>query len=194
MTVSGIDWFRAGETLNACYNAVDRHVIRGLADHLALVGDREYSYARLLTEVGAFAGAMRGVGVSTGDEVLVGGLPPVQHVVVTLACARLGAVVFDAEPPAPVLAVLGTFPVDATGDLPVITADVTGDLTWEMAMTAGRSDPAGCSDVRAEAPLRVLGGRPVPTAEHLLAVADGEVHDDVFGPLLAGGTIHLPGW
>lgn len=193
-----IDWFRrpgAGDpgTLNACFNALDRHVVRGRADDLALLGDREYSYARLLTEVAAFAGAMRAFGVGIGQEVLVSGLPPLQDVVVSLACARLGVVLHGTPPPAPALAVLGTLPAAPVGEAAVITADTSGELTWDAMMAAGRTDPAGCADVPAEAPLRVVGGRAVPTAEHLLAVAAGEADDAVLGPLLAGGTLTLPG-
>ncbi|MBA3782773.1 MAG: hypothetical protein H0X12_13100 [Nocardioides sp.] len=193
MTAATIDWFRAGETLNACYNALDRHVVRGLADSLALVGDRDYSYARLLTEVAAFAGVLTAFDLGIGAEVVLYDLPPDYAVIATLACARVGAVVHDSEPQAPAMRVLGTLPETPVGDVPVITADDTGELTWATAMTAGRSNPAGCADVPADAPLRVVVGRAVSLGEHLLAVAAGEVEDDVFGPLLAGGTIRLPG-
>ena len=191
-----IDWFRRPGaddrgTLNACYNALDRHVIRGRADEVAMVADREYSYSRLLTETSACAGAMQAFGLAVGDEVLVLGLPPLQHVVVTLACARLGVVAVDAAPQPPAMAVVGTLADAPAGGAPVITADETGELTWETAMTAGRTDPAACADVPAGLPLRVVGGRPVPTAEHLLAVAAGEVDDPVLSPLLAGGTQRL---
>lgn len=190
-------WFRrpsggASGTLNACYHAVDRHVIRGLADDLAVVADRDYSYARLLTEVAAFAGALRAFDLSLGDEVLVGDLPPLQHVIVTLACARLGLVVHDTEPPAPAMAVLGTLPDGPVGEAPVITIDATGEVTWQAAMVAGRTDPAACVDVPGDALLRVVDGVGVPVAAHLAAVASGAVMDPVLGPLLAGGTLHLP--
>ena len=191
-------WFRqpaAGSpgTINACFNAVDRHVVRGLADEVALVSDREYSYARLLTEVAAFAGALRAFDLTVGHEVLVAGLPPLEHVIATLACARLGLVVHDTEPPAPAMAVLGTRPGAPVGEAPVITADGSGELTWDTAMAAGRTDPAACLDVPGDAPLRVVDGRAVPVAAHLAAVAAGQVQDAVFGPLLGGGTIHLAG-
>lgn len=190
-------WFRrpsagAPGTLNACFNALDRHVVHGRADDLAVVADRDYSYARLLTEVAALAGALRAFDLSLGHEVLVSGLPPLEHVLATLACARLGLVVHDTAPPAPAMALLGTLPPGPVGEAPVITADASGDLTWDTAMTAGRTDPAACADVPADAPLRVVDGRPVPLAAHLAAVVSGEVDDDVLGPLLAGGTLHLP--
>lgn len=194
---TALAWFRLPSdthpgTLNACYNAVDQHVIAGRADDVALVGDRDYSYARLLTEVAALAGALRALGVSAGDQVLVSDLPPVYDVLATLACARLGAVVHETAPPAPVALIVGTVPATPVA-VPVITADDTGELPWETAMTAGRTDPAACHDVPGDAILRVVAGRPVPTAAYLSAVIAGEVDDPVLGPLLAGGTVHLPG-
>ncbi len=193
MTSVVIDWFRAGETLNACFNALDRHVVRGGADELALAGDRDYSYARLLTEVGALAGVLAAFDLGVGSEVVLRDLPPEHAVIATLACARVGSVVHDAEGPGTAMRVLGTLLDEPSGQVPVITVDDTGELSWVSAMTAGRANPAGCADVPADAPLRVVDGRAVPLAPHLLAVAAGEVADDVLGPLLAGGTIRLPG-
>ena len=63
--------------LNTCFNALDRHVIRGAADRPALIHDsaddrraQTYTYAELLTEVAAFAGALRAMGVDKGDRVI----------------------------------------------------------------------------------------------------------------------------
>jgi propionyl-CoA synthetase len=91
-------WFTDG-SLNTCYNALDRHVVAGRADQAALVYDspvtdtaRSYSYADLLEQVAAFAGALRGLGVGAGDRVVVY-MPMIPEAVVTmLACARIGAV------------------------------------------------------------------------------------------------------
>ncbi len=91
-------WF-PDATLNTCYNALDRHVISGRADQTALVYDspvtgtkKQFSYAELLTEVAAFAGALRSLGVEKGDRVVVY-MPMVPEAVIAmLACARLGAV------------------------------------------------------------------------------------------------------
>ena len=91
-------WFPDG-TLNTCYNALDRHVVAGHADRVALVHDsgitgevREITYGRLLEDVAAFAGALRQLGVGQGDRVVVY-MPMVPEAVVAmLACARLGAV------------------------------------------------------------------------------------------------------
>jgi propionyl-CoA synthetase len=91
-------WYPDG-TLNTCYNALDRHVAAGHADRPALVYDspvtgtkRTYTYAELLSEVAAFAGALRTFGVAAGDRVVVY-MPMIPEAVVAmLACARLGAV------------------------------------------------------------------------------------------------------
>jgi propionyl-CoA synthetase len=91
-------WFPDG-TLNTCFNALDRHVIGGRADQAALIYDSPVTgsrstltYAQLLEQVAAFAGALRHLGVGKGDRVVIY-MPMVpQAVVAMLACARLGAV------------------------------------------------------------------------------------------------------
>jgi propionyl-CoA synthetase len=91
-------WF-PDAALNTCYNALDRHVVAGRADQTALIYDspvtdtrRRFSFAELLEEVAAFAGALQGLGVRKGDRVVVY-MPMVPEAVVTmLACARIGAV------------------------------------------------------------------------------------------------------
>jgi propionyl-CoA synthetase len=91
-------WY-PGAGLNTCYNALDRHVVNGRADQPALVYDSPvtgssatYTYAQLLEQVAAFAGALRALGVVKGDRVVIY-MPMVPEAVVAmLACARLGAV------------------------------------------------------------------------------------------------------
>ncbi|MEU1522964.1 AMP-binding protein [Nocardia rhamnosiphila] len=91
-------WF-PGARLNTCYNALDRHIDAGRADQAALIYDsamtgrnRVYSYAELRDEVAKFAGAMRDLGVTAGDRVVIY-LPMIPEAVVAmLACARIGAV------------------------------------------------------------------------------------------------------
>ncbi len=91
-------WFTGGR-LNTCYNALDRHVIQGRADQTALIYDsavtstvERYTYAQLLENVAAFAGALRGLGVESGDRVLIY-MPMIPEAVIAmLATARLGAV------------------------------------------------------------------------------------------------------
>lgn len=86
-------------TLNTCFNALDRHVIAGHADRIALIFDsavtgdnRTFSYAELLAEVAAFGGVLRQLGVQQGDRVVIY-MPMIPEAVVAmLACARIGAV------------------------------------------------------------------------------------------------------
>jgi acetyl-CoA synthetase len=90
-------WFSDGR-LNACHNAVDRHVEAGHGDRVALhfegePGDtRTVTYAELQREVSRAANALVALGVGTGDRVAIY-LPLVPEAVVAmLACARIGAV------------------------------------------------------------------------------------------------------
>ena len=90
-------WFADG-TLNACENAVDRHVAAGNGDRVAIrfegePGDRyDLTYAELLEQVSRAAGALESLGVATGDRVAIY-LPMIPEAVVAmLACARIGAV------------------------------------------------------------------------------------------------------
>jgi propionyl-CoA synthetase len=91
-------WF-AGGVLNTCYNALDRHVVRGRAEQPALIfhsaysGTRRvYTYADLLERVAQLGGGLRELGVNAGDRVVIY-LPMVPEAVIAmLACARIGAV------------------------------------------------------------------------------------------------------
>jgi len=89
-------WFADG-SLNACYNAVDRHVEAGNGDRVAIhfegePGDtRTLTYADLQREVSRAANALVALGVATGDRVAVY-LPMIPEAVIALlACARIGA-------------------------------------------------------------------------------------------------------
>jgi len=91
-------WFPGGE-LNTCYLALDYHVDHGRGRQIALYYDsaaahlkRRYTYRELRDEVAKFAGALRNLGVSKGDRVIIY-MPMVPEAVISmLACARLGAV------------------------------------------------------------------------------------------------------
>jgi acyl-coenzyme A synthetase/AMP-(fatty) acid ligase len=94
-------WFRnphegyAG-TLNLCFNALDRQVIRGKAADIALFdGERSLAYAGILEQVSALAGVMVTLGVGIGDGVDVQLEDPVDQVLLTLAVSRIGAVQDD---------------------------------------------------------------------------------------------------
>lgn len=91
-------WFPDG-VLNTCYNALDRHVVAGHGDRVALIHDSpvtesvvRLTYAELLEKVAAFGGVLRGLGVGKGDRVVLS-MPMVPEAVIAmLACARIGAV------------------------------------------------------------------------------------------------------
>src|SRR6201991_4611658 len=91
-------WF-AGAVVNTCYNALDRQILAGRADQLALVHDSPlgggvttFTYAQLLHEVKTLAAILRDFGVGKGDRVILY-MPMVPEAVVAmLACARIGAI------------------------------------------------------------------------------------------------------
>jgi len=89
-------WFTGG-SLNASYNCLDRHVIGGRGERVALHWrgedgeERAITYEQLLAEVEGFASALKDLGVRAGDVVGIY-LPMIPEVVVAmLACARIGA-------------------------------------------------------------------------------------------------------
>jgi propionyl-CoA synthetase len=197
-----VGWF-PDATLNTCFNALDRHVIAGRADQPAIIYDspvtgsqRTYTYAQLTELTGAFAGALRRLGVGKGDRVVIY-MPMVPEVVVAmLACARLGAVhsvvfggfapdelaarIDDARPTVIVSASCGIEPTRTVAYKPMLDRALTQathqpdfcvvlqrpqlradmvdgrDVDWEVAMAAGRADPAACVTVAATDPLYVL--------------------------------------
>ncbi len=90
-------WFLGGR-LNVSYNCLDRHVLAGAGDKVAIhwegePGDtRTITYAEMLDEVQRCANVLRSLGVSAGDRVNIY-LPMIPEAAVAmLACARIGAV------------------------------------------------------------------------------------------------------
>ncbi|MDF1717472.1 MAG: propionate-CoA ligase PrpE [Antarcticimicrobium sp.] len=92
------EWFIDGK-VNACWNAVDRHVEAGRGDQAAIIHDspvthskRWITYVELRNRVAMLAGALRAKGVEKGDRVIIY-MPMVPEALeAMLACARLGAV------------------------------------------------------------------------------------------------------
>ena len=195
-------WF-PDATLNTCYNALDRHVVRGAADRVAVIYDsavtgekRSITYAELLAEVAAFAGALHALGVEKGDRVVIY-MPMIPEAIVAmLACARIGAVhsvvfggfapqelavrIDDAQPKVLVSASCGIEPnrvveykpfldraLELADHVPaavvlkqrpqaVATMVEDRDIDWDVAIRAGRTQPAPCVEVAATDPLYVL--------------------------------------
>lgn len=88
-----------GGELNACYNAVDRHVEAGNGEKTAIIYDspqtsiiRKVTYNELLEKTSLLAGALADIGVGKGDKVVIY-MPLIPETVITiLAIARLGAI------------------------------------------------------------------------------------------------------
>jgi propionyl-CoA synthetase len=91
-------WFPGG-MLNTCFNAVDRHVLRGRGNQTAIIYDspvtntiEKTTYSELKERVAKTAGFLKELGVGKGDRVLIY-MPMIPEAVIgMLACARLGAV------------------------------------------------------------------------------------------------------
>ncbi|PQZ89530.1 acetate--CoA ligase [Arthrobacter sp. MYb227] len=90
-------WFTGGK-LNAAYNCVDRHVEAGRGQKVALhfegePGDRiTVTYQDLQDRVSRAANALLSLGMTQGDRVVIYLPVLIETIVITLACARIGAV------------------------------------------------------------------------------------------------------
>ena len=92
------EWF-TDAAVNTCWNAVDRHVLAGRGDTVAIIHDSpltgtvtKITYAQLQIRVANLAGGLRAQGIGMGDRVIIY-MPMVPDALVAmLACARLGAV------------------------------------------------------------------------------------------------------
>ena len=212
-----IDWIHRPDTLNLCFNALDRHVVRGLADEVALRVDRftagrtELTFARLLEEVAAFGGVLRAFGVGPGERVL-SRMPMGSHgLVAALATARVGGihVVSDPydDPAAPLATHRPAVVVAESSDAMLAEAlaavgarpdaaiwrggpPVGHDLEWDVLMRAGRTDPAPVAEMPVTAEVFVVGDRTLTVGQ----VLEDDATDwplDAIVTLLAGGTVLL---
>ncbi len=95
-----VRWYGGG-TLNACHNALDRHVAAGKGDRTVFIAEpddpasqeaRHISYADALADVQRMANVLKGRGVARGDRVMIY-MPMIPEAAYAmLACARIGAV------------------------------------------------------------------------------------------------------
>lgn len=181
-----ITWFRQpSEThpglLNVAYQVTDKPIVDGAADDVVLIHEeRTWTAARLLEDVAWIAGVLRGFAVGPRDVVVVD-LDGPERLLGLLAVARVGAVALDApadlddasyadlvRAAAPVLHLTDDHArthraVTATGEEPravVVRGEgdlVEGrDLSWELAQRAGRTDPAGCTEVEPLTPVALV--------------------------------------
>lgn len=92
-------WFPDGE-INICYNALDKHIVRGHGEEVAFIYDSAYlniqeklTYKEVHNRVGRIANIMKKqFGINKGDRVLLY-MPMIPvSAFFMLACARLGAI------------------------------------------------------------------------------------------------------
>uniref|UniRef100_A0A1B0FND6 Acyl-CoA synthetase short-chain family member 3, mitochondrial n=1 Tax=Glossina morsitans morsitans TaxID=37546 RepID=A0A1B0FND6_GLOMM len=91
-------WYSGGY-LNACYNAVDRHILAGKGTKVALIHDspltntiRHVTYQELYDKINKLAGGISSLGVKRGDKVVIY-MPLIPEAIIAmLATARLGAI------------------------------------------------------------------------------------------------------
>lgn len=92
------EWFKDAQ-VNTCWNAVDRHVLAGRGNQLAIIHDspithstKGITYRELQDRVASLAGALRAKGIQKGDRVIIY-MPMIPEALeAMLACARLGAI------------------------------------------------------------------------------------------------------
>lgn len=143
------------------FRALDDHVVRGLADHIAISDEHgSMSYAQLLHESAAVAGALANLGVQAGTHIEIDLPDGREQIIAVLACARLGAVP------------KGTADIRFSGTVPVLHTPDT-EVPWDLLIRAGRTDPIGAPD------------RDPKGYEALMR----DAFEDIFATLTAGGTI-----
>ena len=71
------EWYKDAQ-VNACYNAVDRHVEAGRGDQTAIIYDSpitgnksKTSFAELQVQTASLAGALQAKGIVAGDRVII---------------------------------------------------------------------------------------------------------------------------
>lgn len=145
------------------FAALDRHVIGGRADDLAVVGGpRPVTYARLLELSAALGGGLRLLGTTSGAAVDLGLEPGLERVTAVLAIVRLHLEVEAGADPR-----LGGDPV---------RVHLAGDeYEWGTVLKAGANDPAAAAEHDPEGYADRMRQR----------------FADVLDPLLGGGAIRL---
>jgi len=90
-------WFEDGQ-LNLSENCLDRHIEAGFGDRHAIIWEgeagevRRISYHDLLADVCRAANAMRAIGITSGDRVVIY-MPMIPEAAIAmLACSRIGAI------------------------------------------------------------------------------------------------------
>lgn len=88
-------WFEDG-TLNVAYNCLDKHVLNGHGDRVAIIFETDdgqvskHTYRELYQRVGQMANALKSLGCHKGERVIIYMPMSVEAVIAMQACARLG--------------------------------------------------------------------------------------------------------
>ncbi|MFC9895567.1 acetate--CoA ligase [Nocardia sp. NPDC127579] len=151
-------WFVDGK-LNVAYNCVDRHVLDGCGDQVAIhwegePGDsRDLTYGELLAEVSRAANYFTELGLRSGDRVAIY-MPMVPEAIIAmLACARLGL----------------THSVVFAGFSPTALRQRVDDAGARLVVTTDGQWRRGTAAPLKSAVDEALGGEPT-TVEHVLVV------------------------
>jgi acetyl-CoA synthetase len=163
-------WFEDGQ-INASYNCLDRHVLAGLGDRVALFFEGEpgdskvYTYSELLAETKKAANALIALGIESGDRVAIY-MPMIPETVIAiLAVARIGAVHS---------VVFGGFSSDSLRSR-IDDAQAKLVITADGGFRKGRAHPLK------EAVDQALQEGNCPSVEHVLVV-ERTKNDVTFGP------------
>jgi len=163
-------WFEDGQ-INASYNCLDRHVLAGLGDRVALFFEGEpgdskvFTYSELLAETKKAANALIALGIESGDRVAIY-MPMIPETVIAiLAVARIGAVHS---------VVFGGFSSDSLRSR-IDDAQAKLVITADGGFRKGRAHPLK------EAVDQALQEGNCPSVEHVLVV-ERTKNDVTFGP------------
>jgi acetyl-CoA synthetase len=159
-------WFEDGQ-INASYNCLDRHVLSGHGDKVAILfegepGDTQsYTYTELLAETKKAANALLDMGIAAGNRVAIY-MPMIPETVIAmLAVARIGAVHS---------VVFGGFSADSLRSR-------VNDAQAKLVITADGGFRKGKAHPLKEAVDHALQDNSCPSIEHVLVVQ--RTHTDV---------------
>ncbi|KAM9954557.1 hypothetical protein ACTFIW_003157 [Dictyostelium discoideum] len=94
---SNNEWFSGG-LLNACYNALDKHIVNGRGEDIAFVHEipskqisTEITYKQLFDKVCKLSRSLKNLGIKKGDIVIIYMHNSIELIISALSCCRIGA-------------------------------------------------------------------------------------------------------
>lgn len=91
-------WFKEG-TLNMCYNILDRHILNGYGNNIAVLYESaylnktiKYTYNEMSIQVNKFAKIFVDKGIKKGDTIIIYMPMIAEAIFAILACSRIGAI------------------------------------------------------------------------------------------------------